>query len=742
MLKLKTVSKFYYNKGVVASGFSKVSVDFEMGEFVVITGESGSGKSTLLNVISGLDTYEEGEMYINGKETSHYGESDFEEYRKKYIGNIFQNFNLVNSYTVYQNIELILLLNGYKRKECKKRVLEIIEKTGLTKFKRTKASKLSGGQKQRVAIARALAKDTPIIVADEPTGNLDSVAAKEIIELLYQISKYKLVIIVTHNYEDFEKYATRKIRMHDGKIIEDKKLKEKEEASEYNFKEYKNIRFFSKLMLGIRNTFNIIPKFILLFLVYIFITFAVSAEYSTLQKQKEVTEKAGYNAYFQNTSDKRIVIKKNDNAVFEESDYTQIKDLANIDKIVKDDLLLDTNFSMSDDYYYLYGNVLGLDFIETEIDHGKMPENDYEIIIEGNQGDYYFRNPEELLNKEFNFMDDYGNKVINSKVKIVGMIIREKVLDLEGTRHKFYVSDKVLSDLRFTANKNYSDIETLLNDVIYKSDEYNSYYKVVPNSNVPMSEAYISEDMNYLCPKFKCVNNNMTIYVNNLYYKDNKNVNITKTYNKNNYKNLTGLEDYDYRNGEFYINPTDYNNMFNKGTYQSSVFVKDKEIVRDTMKELNNLGFKTMYVSDALIKDTEFNQILAILRTVVVIILIVVLFFVSYFIIKLILKSRNIYFSTIRMLGASKKTSNDLLKIDLFTVINIAFICYISFILLVNYNYIKFDYMKNLITYLNVYNYLIIYIILIIMSYLIANRFSRKLFKKSAMKTYRDEVNI
>ncbi len=107
MIELKNVSKYYYQNGMIASGFTKVNLKFNIGEFVVITGESGSGKSTLLNVISGLDSYEEGEMYINGEETSHYTESDFEDYRRKYIGNIFQNFNLVNSYTVYQNIELV-----------------------------------------------------------------------------------------------------------------------------------------------------------------------------------------------------------------------------------------------------------------------------------------------------------------------------------------------------------------------------------------------------------------------------------------------------------------------------------------------------------------------------------------------------------------------------------------------------------------------------------------------------------
>ena len=216
MLRLKNVSKFYYSKGVIASGFSKVNLELSMGEFVVITGESGSGKSTLLNVLSGLDTYEEGEMYINGQETSHYNESDFEEYRRRYVGNIFQNFNLVNSYTVYQNVELALVLNGEKKKDVRKNVLDIISKVGLSDFVNTKCSKLSGGQKQRVAIARALAKETPIIVADEPTGNLDSKSAEEVIRLLSEISKDKLVIIVTHNLEQVEQYATRLIKMHDG----------------------------------------------------------------------------------------------------------------------------------------------------------------------------------------------------------------------------------------------------------------------------------------------------------------------------------------------------------------------------------------------------------------------------------------------------------------------------------------------------------------------------------------------
>jgi ABC-type lipoprotein export system ATPase subunit len=132
------VSKFYAGEDTVSMGFSRVDLDLDIGEFVAITGESGSGKSTLLNVISGLDTYEEGEMYVCGEDTTAYGTEDYERYRKTYIGNIFQEFNLINSYTVYQTIEVVMLLSGKKASECRSRILELIELVGLSDYARTK----------------------------------------------------------------------------------------------------------------------------------------------------------------------------------------------------------------------------------------------------------------------------------------------------------------------------------------------------------------------------------------------------------------------------------------------------------------------------------------------------------------------------------------------------------------------------------------------------------------------------
>ncbi|MBO5702717.1 MAG: ATP-binding cassette domain-containing protein [Clostridia bacterium] len=217
LLKLSGIGKIYYSEGSVAVGIRGIDLSFERGEFVAVTGASGSGKSTLLNVISGMDSYEEGELYIEGAPTSHYLESDWEEYRSKYISFIFQDYNILESYTVLQNVELALM-HIKDRRERRRRAIELLTRVGMEKHLRQKGSKLSGGQKQRTVIARALAKDSPIILADEPTGNLDEATSKEIIDLLREVSKDKLLIIVTHNYEEVEGVATRHIRIYDGSV--------------------------------------------------------------------------------------------------------------------------------------------------------------------------------------------------------------------------------------------------------------------------------------------------------------------------------------------------------------------------------------------------------------------------------------------------------------------------------------------------------------------------------------------
>ncbi len=217
LLELKQIGKIYVSDGNVAVGIRGVNLSFDRGEFVAVTGKSGSGKSTLLNVISGMDTYEEGELLIDGEPTSHYMQKDWEEYRKQYISFIFQDYNIIESFTVLQNVELALMHIEDPRAR-RARAMELIRRVGLEKHAHHKGSKLSGGQKQRTVIARALAKDSPIILADEPTGNLDSKSSVEIIELLREVSKDKLVIVVTHNFDEVAACATRHVRIYDGAV--------------------------------------------------------------------------------------------------------------------------------------------------------------------------------------------------------------------------------------------------------------------------------------------------------------------------------------------------------------------------------------------------------------------------------------------------------------------------------------------------------------------------------------------
>ena len=246
MIRLKNVSKFYYSKGIIASGISRVNLDLDVGEFVVITGESGSGKSTLLNVISGLDTYEDGEMYIEGKETSHYTATDFEAYRQKYISCIFQSFNLIPNLSVIENVSLPLIYNGYSKTRRLKMADTILEHFHLREREYYMPSQLSGGQQQRVAIARSLIANPSIILADEPTGNLDSRASHIIMEELQDIHALgNTIIMVTHN-PALTTYATRVINMLDGEIDTDIKTVADQDLPKPGDPEKISVRVLSK----------------------------------------------------------------------------------------------------------------------------------------------------------------------------------------------------------------------------------------------------------------------------------------------------------------------------------------------------------------------------------------------------------------------------------------------------------------------------------------------------------------
>lgn len=742
MLKLKNVSKFYYSKGIVSSGFTKVNLELNIGEFVAITGESGSGKSTLLNVLSGLDTYEEGEMFINGEDTGAYTEADFEQYRRKYIANIFQNFNLVNSYTVYQNVELAMCINGKTGKQVKQEILEVLKKVGLFKFKNTKASKLSGGQKQRVAIARALVRNTPIIVADEPTGNLDTKSAQAIMELLHDISKDKLVIIVTHNYEQAEPYVTRKITMHDGKITEDSVLKQTEQADDKSSAAVLGkMKIGSMFKLGLRNTFNVVPKFLLLLLIFTFTSFAVMSFYASFRKQAYDDSNQGYNNYFGNTEDERIVIKKSDLSAFTDEDFERLQSMPNTDYIVKDDVLLDRSVFLSSDMYYISGYVNPMEsFRNQTLDYGVMPENDNEMVaVIGKE--YYLSNEDtinEILNTDFLLNNDNtGEQMVSSSVRISGVKLEE------GYNYmvKFYAAEGILKDIENSLHAEFSTIKMNVAGNEFTQENWSMQNKLIPNSWLPDNRVIVPEDWNGYFEDNECIGKTLHVSVENIYYSDSRDFIIFDTYNKDNFTSKTGYDDYDWNNGIILVNGENYYAFFNKGSFQISLFMKDAALTDSTMQELKDMGMEPFHVKDGLVNyGGSWVLVNNVMRTVWSVVLMVVLFFIDYFIIKLIMKSRNVYFSTLRMLGASKGNCGTLITIELAAVLNLAFALMVGLIYSSEKGYVNIPAIGEYIAYLNTPDYVLLYGILLVMSLAISFKYSRQLFKASAMSVYKEEL--
>lgn len=255
MLKLENIKKDYITGETAVHALKGVSVEFRKSEFVSILGQSGCGKTTLLNIIGGLDRYTSGELYIGGRATSDFRDRDWDNYRNHSVGFIFQSYNLIPHQSVLSNVELALTLTGVPRAERRRRAAEALEKVGLADQLNKKPNEMSGGQMQRVAIARALVNDPEILLADEPTGALDSETSVQIMELLKEISKDRLVIMVTHNPELAKRYSTRIIRLLDGNITDDTMpySGDEEEKTEKKSGKRPSMSFLTALSLSLNN---------------------------------------------------------------------------------------------------------------------------------------------------------------------------------------------------------------------------------------------------------------------------------------------------------------------------------------------------------------------------------------------------------------------------------------------------------------------------------------------------------
>lgn len=775
MIELKKASKFYSNKDTVSTGFSRIDLMLDIGEFVAITGESGSGKSTLLNVISGLDTYEEGEMYVAGKDTSAFQIEDYEAYRKKYIGNIFQDFNLVNSYTVYQNIELVMLISGKNKNECKKKIEDLIELVDLSEFKDSKVSKLSGGQKQRVAIARALAKDAPIIVADEPTGNLDSKSADIVIKTLKKVSKSKLVIIVTHNYEQVEEYVTRKITMHDGKIIEDRRLADQDRRvidqdevpliegrrskrnlhvtnNEDEIAQVPPMSFGSQLNLGLRNTFNIFSKFMLLLIVYLFISTAVTNQYASTKASITDMDKIGFNQYFADLRRNRVVVTKKDGTYFTPEEVKKIEKNELVDHVVSNDVQLDTLGAIPTDEAYINGPVRTYEDNEKiNAKYGRLPENDNEVMIvaykDGYQARAIKKSSKDMIGKEY-YLDgvNEGEELLTSKVKIVGIAFSNR--DKNASQDSFetgiiYVNSNTNKIITSKMLARQSDLLMDYNGKMQEIKALEGSDLLRPSANVSQGKAYIFESHAGYYKNGEALYKPLNITSNGLYETNSLNLTVGKVVNSENAKKALGIEKdyYEEASTHIYINEDDYYALYSNENYQVSAFAKNEEDVKALSDSLSKSGYKVLSIKDSLTNpDSIVYFVLKLLQLTVFMVEIIVLFFISYAVIRLIMKSRNTYYSTLRILGAKRNNASNIMKIELISMAMISYILNIVLVMLVNKDILKIPVLKNNLSYVSLIDFVILFAILIILSLLIARRYSRKMFGKSAMNAYREEI--
>ena len=390
LIELNNIGKIYVSGDTVAVGIRSVDLSFDTGEFVAVTGASGSGKSTLLNIIAGMDSYEEGEMLIEGKATSHFSQANWEEYRRRYISFVFQDYQIIESFTVLQNVELALT-DISDPKLRRQKAMELIERVGLTEFIKHKGSHLSGGQKQRTVIARALAKDSPVILADEPTGNLDSETSKEIIKLLREVSKDKLLIVVTHSIDEVKDHATRQIIIDDGKVVGDKRLggEETVEKTSETAPKAQAGKFKSGIELGSR-LFTSKPASSLITVILLFIVVS-TAFFAIGFFGKYFNEFLHTADYFVHKEGRVVAIKRDSSPVTDDEVKSAAAKYAAVGSEHPDSL---SNYPADQDYWYEFTALEKVDGVKNEWclavekmsdkgtpDIGRYPEKDGECFV-------------------------------------------------------------------------------------------------------------------------------------------------------------------------------------------------------------------------------------------------------------------------------------------------------------------------------------------------------------------------
>lgn len=693
MIELKNVSKFYSDNNIVTIGLKNVNLKLNKGEFVAITGDSGSGKSTLLNVISAIDTYDEGEILFYGCETFYFNQNDSDIFRKNNVSFIFQKYNIIDSYTVLQNVMLPLLIKGVSEAEAETQAMEIIRQVGLEHRSSNRGSKLSGGEKQRCVIARALAADAPILACDEPTGNLDSKTSAEIIRLIKEVAKDKLVLIVTHDYESIKDVCTRKIKLSDGEIIEDITFQEgiEEERKELVLEDTKP----SKKTLGklaMRNILSTPKKTTFSTLVFTFVS-CLFLLLSLFMVQVSYDENWTFNESYGIVSEDRMIIY---------ADNHESLDMDKLKPILKDHTYYENAFYEEEKGLVFFGKNTsanaGVTFADIEYEllagENAVKENEYVLVMPAY---YYAQNYTDYIGKEIEMMIEADDDYPLGIGTLVGVGASDEVNDyyLVGEDFNSNIVNMILNNavsLQFTSTKT----ERTNIPKVYVANAEKSYF-LIPT--------YLKDDIQF---QFHLKNLYGVSYDLEIVYSDEESTPA-----------LVINEDFLRGNVAPVLD----------GVKEVTVYTDNVQKLR---KAAERLGYDVSIPSMAENKDGA-SLIVLYMLTIVIVIALMIMFYISFAIIQRIYLTKTKDYSIFRTLGL---VSDDLKKILYIEVVATKLLSIVSGAILA--------YLLIVVTKIDLYKYISVALLLIyavvmcLFGLLTAHRLNHKIFKNTVYQALKE----
>ena len=745
-----------------------INLEFQKGEFVAITGMSGSGKSTLLNVISGMDSYEEGEMYVQGEETSYYDAQDWETYRREKISFIYQSYNLIDSYTALENVETVMeICDGDDSKKAKKqhreKAKELLEQVGLGKWGGHKAVHLSSGQKQRLGIARALAKDTEIIIADEPTGNLDIENGEAVMKMLYELSKDRLVIVVTHNFDQVDQYATRKIRLFDGEIAEDLQWKKREDASPVPAEEKqdenkqtetgaasekktakgtlrKAVSFVRKNRRAQPHRTFFIGSIMAVSIVTFFIMFGYFLGSIDDYKARTIQKNS-----FENTADNRLIVRKADGSAFTDEDMKKIQAVKYVSYADKYDYVNDISclFRKNEDYMMTYQksetsdrksvSVAAKDYshymkaaeslTQSDLLKGKLPENAGEVVLpkgnedlEGKEITIYFRE------------ESWSDSIcIGSTFLVTGIADREEgpfFTEEFRKRLNVYYGDRQ-TELNYQIQKtNVPDDETAETTVEFSDRKVRTIF--VEGEGLKSNQIRISQDltMNLKTEGKKTVNKTQ-------YEEIVENANITEvldhvtdpievTITEGTHEGSSGVAECSRELLEELYGSLEI--------VQISVFIEDYAYTGRVLKAINHKGYQAVSAMRISAGDYEPDKLReSITSALMTASFIVVIFILSALVLYAMMKLRRKDFGILKSLGMKQRTMNEMNYYELVT--GSLFLSLACCIVGVISRESGFSPIGNFVRYYTFFDYVLVVILSVLLGICAAWMFNRHLSK-------------